>query len=77
MLCWTGFSFSTVFADLVNCLLRGMKGLEAHFILRGNVQPPFKKVRRVTYALQEQVENELDKVEKTWGHKENQQVMLG
>jgi len=64
-----------VFADLVNVFLRGMKGLEAHFILRGNVQPAFKKARRVTYALQ--VENELDKVEKGWGHKENQQVMLG
>ena len=55
MPCWTGFSFSTVFAELVNCLLRGMKGLEAHFIL---------KARRVPYALQEQVENELDKLEK-------------
>ena len=53
-----------MFADLVNCLLRGMKGLEAHFILRGNTQPAFKKVRRVPYALQEQVENELDKLEK-------------
>ena len=54
-----------------------MKGLEAHFILRGNVQPAFKKVRRVPNALQEQVENELDKLEKKWGPKENQQVMLG
>ena len=40
-------------------------------------KPAFKKACRVTYALQEQVENELDKVEKAWGHKENQQVMLG
>jgi len=53
-----------VFAELVNCLLRGMKGLEAHFILKGNVQPTFKKVRRVPYALQEQVEKKLDKLEK-------------
>ena len=49
MPCETGFSFSTVFPDLVNCLLRGMKGLGAHFILRGNVQPLFKKVCRVPY----------------------------
>ena len=54
-----------------------MKGLEAHFILRGNVQPAFKKVHRVPYAQQEQVENELDKLEKKWGHKQNQQIMLG
>ena len=53
-----------MFAELVNCLLRGMKGLEAHFILKGNVQPTFKKARRVLCALQEQVENELDKLEK-------------
>ena len=49
-------------ADLVNCLLRGMKGLEGHFIWRGNVQPAFQKAHRVPYALQEQVENELDKL---------------
>ena len=36
----------------------------AHFILKGNVQPTFKKARRVAYAPQEQVENELDKLEK-------------
>ena len=53
-----------MFADLVNCLLRGMKDLEAHFIMRGDAQPAFKKVRRVPHALQEQVENELDKLEK-------------
>mgnify|MGYP000707139665 CR=1 FL=1 len=53
-----------MFAELVNCLLRGMKGLEAHFMLKGNVQPAFKKAHRVPYALQEQVENELDKLEK-------------
>ena len=47
-----------MFAELVNCLLRGMKGLEAHFILKCNVQP------RGPYALQEQVENELEKLEK-------------
>ena len=53
-----------MFADLANCLLRGMKGLEAHFILKDNAQPAFKKARRVAYALQEQVENELGKLEK-------------
>ena len=56
-----------MFPDLVNCLLRGMKGLGAHFILRGNVQPAFKKARRIPYALQEQVENKLDKLEKKMG----------
>ena len=54
-----------------------MKGLEAYFILRDNVQSAFKKVCRVPYALQEQVENELDKLEKKWSHKETQQVMYG
>ena len=39
------------------------EGPWAHFILRGNAQPAFK--------------NELDKLEKSWGYKENQQVMLG
>ena len=53
-----------MFAEQVNCLLRGMKGLEAYFILKGNVQPAFKKARRVPYALQEQVENKLDKLKK-------------
>ena len=53
-----------MFAELVNCLLRDTKGLEAHFILKGNVQPAFKKAHRVPYALQEQVENDLDKLEK-------------
>ena len=53
-----------MFAEQVNCLLRGMKGLEAHFILKGNVQPAFKKAHRVPYALQEQVENKLDKLKK-------------
>jgi len=27
----------------VNCLLRGMKGLEAHIIMRDDAQPAFKK----------------------------------
>lgn len=42
----------------------GMKGLEAHIIMRGDTQPVFVKGRRVPYALKEQVENELDKLEK-------------
>ena len=32
--------------------------------MRGDTQPAFKKARRVPYALQEQLENELDKSEK-------------
>ena len=53
-----------MFANLVNCSLRGMKGLEVHFIMRGDTQTAFNEVPRVRYALQEQVENELDKLEK-------------
>ena len=64
-----------MFPDLVNCLLRGMKGLGAHFIVRGNVQPIFKKACRVPY--ERTFLNELDKLEKKWNHKENQQIMLG
>ena len=50
--------------NVVNCLLRGMKGLGAHVIMRDDAQPAFKKVCRVPYALKEQVGNELDKLEK-------------
>ena len=32
--------------------------------MRGDTQPAFKKARRVPFALQEQVENELDKLVK-------------
>ena len=53
-----------MFAYLVNCTLKGMKGLEVHFIMRGDTQPAFEKAQRVPCALQEQVENELDKLEK-------------
>ena len=53
-----------MFANLVNCSLRGMKGLELHFIMRGDTQPTFKKARRAPCALQEQVENELGKLVK-------------
>ena len=53
-----------MFANLVNCSLRGMKGLEVHFMMRGDTQPAFKKARRAPYALQEQVENELGKLVK-------------
>ena len=38
-------------SNIVNCLLRGMKGLEAHIIMRGDAQPACKKARRVPYAL--------------------------
>ena len=53
-----------MFANLVNCSLRGMKGLEVHFIMRGDTQTAFNEEHRVPYSLQEQVENELDKLEK-------------
>ena len=42
----------------------GMKGFEAHITMKENVKPVFMKARRVPYALKEQVENELDKLEK-------------
>ena len=50
--------------SIVNCLLSGMKGLEAHTIMRGDAQPAFKEARRVPYSLKKQVENEVDKLEK-------------
>ena len=53
-----------MFANLVNCSLRGMKGLEVNFIMRGDTQTAFNEAHRVPYALQEQVENEFDKLEK-------------
>jgi len=42
----------------------GEKGLEAHITMRGDARPVFVKARKVPYALQEQVERELDKLEK-------------
>ena len=42
----------------------GMTGLEAHITMKDNVEPVFMKVRRIPYARKEQVENELDKLEK-------------
>ena len=53
-----------MFANLVNCSLRDMKGLEVDFIMRGDTQTAFNEAPRVPYALQDQVENELDKDEK-------------
>ena len=46
---------------IVNCLLRGMKGLEAHITRRGDAQATCKKGRGVPYALKEQVENKWDR----------------
>ena len=43
---------------------KGMTGLEAHITMRGDAKPVFVKERRVPYALKEQVEKELDKLEK-------------
>ena len=42
----------------------GMKGLEAHITMKGDAKPIFVKACRVPYALKEQVEKELDKLEK-------------
>ena len=43
---------------------KGMRGLEAHITMRGNARPVFVKARRVPYVLKEQVDRELDKLEK-------------
>ena len=42
----------------------GMKDLEAHITTRDDARPVFVKASRVPYALKEQVERELDKLEK-------------
>ena len=54
----------------------GMKGLEAHITMRDDARPVFVKARRVPYALKEQVERELDKLEKNGVIKKNSQVVL-
>ena len=41
-----------------------MKGFEACITMRGDTRPVFVKVRRVPYALKEQVERELDKLKR-------------
>ena len=50
--------------DLFSDSSAGMTGLEAHITMKGDVKPIFVKARRVPYALKEQVEKELDKLEK-------------
>ena len=42
----------------------GMRGLEAHITMRDGARPVFVKARTVPYALEEQVERELDKLER-------------
>ena len=41
-----------------------MKGLEAHITKRGDARFVFVKARRVPYALKEQLERKLNKLEK-------------
>ena len=50
--------------ELLTESYEGMKGLEAHITMRADARPVFVKARRVPYALKEQVERELDKLEK-------------
>ena len=50
--------------DLFTDNYEGMKGLEAHVTMKENAKPVFIKAHRVPYALKEQVENELYKLEK-------------
>ena len=62
-LAW-GEIFSVSSGDSVSSN-EGMKGLEAHITMKGDAKPIlFVKARRVPYALKEQVEKELDKLEK-------------
>ena len=51
-------------SELFKDSYEGMKGLEAHITMKDGAKPIFIKPRRVPYALKEEVEKELDKLEK-------------
>ena len=51
-------------SELLTDSYEGMKGLETHITMKSDAKPVFVKARRVPYALKEQVEKELDKLEK-------------
>ena len=51
-------------SDLFEDSYEGMKGLEAHITMKDGAKPIFIKPRRVPYALKDEVERELDKLEK-------------
>ena len=52
------------YSELVTESYEGMKGLDAHITMKSNAKPVFVKTRRVPYAPKEQVQSELDKLEK-------------
>ena len=51
-------------SELFEDSYEGMKGLEAHVTMEDGARPIFVKPRRVPYALKDEVERELDKLEK-------------
>ena len=51
-------------SELFEDSYEGMKGSEAHITIKDGAKPIFIKPRRVPYALKDQVEKELDKLEK-------------
>ena len=54
------------YSELYSDSYEGMKGLEAHITMKGNAKAAFVNARRVPYALKEQVESDLEKLEKHW-----------
>ena len=51
-------------SDLLEDSYEGMKGVEAHITMKDGAKPIFIKPRRVPYALKDEVEREVDKLEK-------------
>ena len=51
-------------SELFKDSYEGMKGLEAHITMKDGAKPILEKPRRVPYALKDEVERELDKLEK-------------
>ena len=51
-------------SDLFEDSYEGMKGLEAHITMKDGAKPIFVKPRWVPYALKDEVERKLDKLEK-------------
>ena len=51
-------------SELFKDSYEGMKGLEAHITMKDGAKPIFIKPRMVPYALKEEVEKELDELEK-------------
>ena len=49
----------------------GMKGLEVHVTIKDGAKPNFIKPRRIPYALKDEVDKELDKLEKNGGNSKN------